>query len=134
MHVLIGIALKSLLIAGLTLGLLKLMRQRSAAERSWVAHIGLLALVIMALAPLVLPSWNVEAPALLGAAPTPWTGAQTLVTASPVPQLSASARQRSSRSLQAPRRSRSARSRQRRRSTPFRLRSCCSSPSSRSSA
>ena len=66
MLVLIGIAVKSLLIAGLTLGLLELMKQRSAAERSWVAHIGLLALVIMALAPLVLPSWNVETPALLG--------------------------------------------------------------------
>ena len=66
MHVLIGIALKSLLVAGLTLGLLQLMKRRSAAERSWIAHIGLLALVIMAFAPLVLPSWNVEAPALLG--------------------------------------------------------------------
>jgi beta-lactamase regulating signal transducer with metallopeptidase domain len=66
MPVLIAIALKSLLIAGLTLGLLTVMKRRSAAERSWVAHIGLLALVIMALAPLVLPSWNVEAPALLG--------------------------------------------------------------------
>jgi beta-lactamase regulating signal transducer with metallopeptidase domain len=66
MHVLITIALKSLLIAGLTLGLLQLMRKRSAAERSWVAHIGLLALVIMAVAPLVLPSWNVEAPSILG--------------------------------------------------------------------
>src|SRR5690349_7990971 len=69
MSVLIGIALKSLLIAGLTLGLLQLLKQRSAAERSWVAHIGLFALVLMALAPLVLPSWNVEAPGLL--APTP---------------------------------------------------------------
>ena len=66
MQVLIAIAIKSLLISGLTLTLLALMRQRSAAERSWVAHIGLLALVIMALAPLVLPTWNVEAPALLG--------------------------------------------------------------------
>jgi beta-lactamase regulating signal transducer with metallopeptidase domain len=66
MPVLIGIALKSLLIAGLTLGLLELMRRRSAAERSWVAHIGLLALVLLALAPLVLPDWKVEAPALLG--------------------------------------------------------------------
>jgi len=70
MHVLVAVALKSLLIAGLTLGLLALMKKRSAAERSWVAHIGLLALVIMALAPLVLPSWNVEAPALLGRTPT----------------------------------------------------------------
>jgi beta-lactamase regulating signal transducer with metallopeptidase domain len=69
MHVLIAIAFKSLLIAGLTLGLLALMKRRSAAERSWVAHIGLLALVIMALAPLVLPSWNVEAPSLLGDSP-----------------------------------------------------------------
>ena len=48
MSVLTGIALKSLLIAGLTLGLLQLMKSRSAAERSWVAHIGLFALVIMA--------------------------------------------------------------------------------------
>jgi len=62
MSVLIGIALKSLLIAGLTLGLLQLLKGRSAAERSWVAHIGLLALVIMAVAPLVLPSWNVAVP------------------------------------------------------------------------
>lgn len=66
MPVLIGIALKSLLVAGITLALLALMRRRSAAERSWVAHVGLLALVIMALEPLLLPSWNVEAPALLG--------------------------------------------------------------------
>ena len=69
MSVLIAIALKSLIIAGLTLGLLQLMKKRSAAERSWVAHIGLLALVIMAFAPLVLPSWNVEAPALFAQAP-----------------------------------------------------------------
>ena len=71
MHVLIGIALKSLLLAGLALGLLQLMRKRSAAERSWVAHIGLLALLIMAFAPLVLPSWNVEVPSLLGEPPQP---------------------------------------------------------------
>ena len=71
MSVLIAIALKSLLVAGLTLGLLTLMKRRSAAERSWVAHVGLLALVIMAFAPLALPRWTVEAPALLGQAPTP---------------------------------------------------------------
>jgi beta-lactamase regulating signal transducer with metallopeptidase domain len=66
MSVLIAIALKSLLIGALTLGLLHFMRKRSAAERSWVAHVGLLALMIMAFAPMVLPSWNVEAPAMLG--------------------------------------------------------------------
>jgi beta-lactamase regulating signal transducer with metallopeptidase domain len=64
MPVLIGIALKSLLIAGLTLGLLQLMKARSPAERSCIAHIGLFALVVMALAPLVLPNWTVELPAL----------------------------------------------------------------------
>ena len=46
MLVLLGIALKSLLIAGTTLGLLQMMKRRSAAERSWVAHIGLVALVL----------------------------------------------------------------------------------------
>jgi beta-lactamase regulating signal transducer with metallopeptidase domain len=77
MQVLIAIALKSLLIAGLTLGLLALLKQRSAAERSWVAHIGLLALVIMAFAPLVIPTWSVEAPALLGSAPPIEVAAQS---------------------------------------------------------
>ena len=71
MPVLIAIALKSLLVAALTLGLLKAMGKRSAAERSWVAHIGLLALVIMAVAPVVLPSWNVETPALFERSPAP---------------------------------------------------------------
>jgi beta-lactamase regulating signal transducer with metallopeptidase domain len=73
MSVLIAIALKSLLIAGLTLALLALMKNRSAAERSWVAHIGLLALVIMAFAPLALPRWNVAAPALFAEAAAPQT-------------------------------------------------------------
>jgi beta-lactamase regulating signal transducer with metallopeptidase domain len=67
MSVLIAIALKSVLVAGLTLGLLALLKKRSAAERSWVAHMGLLALVVVALAPLVL-RWNVETPALFSPA------------------------------------------------------------------
>ena len=70
MHILIGIAFKSLLVAGLTLGLLELMKRRSAAERSWIAHSGLFALVLVAVAPLALPNWNVEAPALFGRAIT----------------------------------------------------------------
>ena len=91
MSILIGIALKSLLIAGLTLGLLKLLAKRSAAERSWVAHIGLFALVIMAFAPIVLPAWNVEAPALLSASAEPAAVAQPLVTPSAAPHASTSA-------------------------------------------
>jgi beta-lactamase regulating signal transducer with metallopeptidase domain len=70
MHVLIGIALKSLLVAGIALGLLELMKRRSAAERSWVAHAGLLALVVVAVAPLAMPNWIVEAPALSATAQT----------------------------------------------------------------
>jgi bla regulator protein blaR1 len=66
MSILVAIALKSLLVAGLTLGLLALIKKRSASERSWVAHIGLFALIIMALAPLVLPSWSIKTPALFG--------------------------------------------------------------------
>jgi bla regulator protein BlaR1 len=69
MDVLIAIAFKSLVIAGATLGLLALFKRRSASERSWIAHIGLVALVMLAFAPLVLPSWSVEAPALMGQVP-----------------------------------------------------------------
>ena len=84
MPVLIAIALKSLLIAGLTLGLLQLTRNRSAAERSWVAHIGLLALVIMAFAPLVLPSLNIETPPMLAAVSEVPSAAPIRATTSPL--------------------------------------------------
>ncbi|HYX47523.1 MAG TPA: M56 family metallopeptidase, partial [Sphingomicrobium sp.] len=85
MSVLIAIALKSLLVAGLTLGLLAAMKHRSAAERSWVAHIGLLALIIMALAPLVLPRWSVEAPALFTSSPAIETQVEAPASAAKLP-------------------------------------------------
>ena len=87
MSVLVGIALKSLLIAGLTLGLLQLLKARSAAERSWVAHIGLLALVIMAFAPLVLPRWSVAVP-IAADTPAPTVSAAPAV-ATPLPSSAA---------------------------------------------
>lgn len=68
MAVLLAIAVKSLLVAGGALLLLHLFRHRSAAERSWIAHIGLIALVLLAFAPLVMPRWTVEAPAIMGQA------------------------------------------------------------------
>jgi bla regulator protein BlaR1 len=55
---LIGLAWKSALIAGLTLALLRLARRRSAGERSLVAHVGLLALLVLPVASLVLPLWQ----------------------------------------------------------------------------
>lgn len=55
---LIGLVWKSALIAGLTLGLLRLARTRSAGERSLVAHVGLLALLMLPVASLVLPQWQ----------------------------------------------------------------------------
>ena len=69
MELLIPFALKSLLIAGLTLGLLRLMLSRSAAERSMVAHLGLLALLIVPLGSMFLPRLVVEVPTASAAAP-----------------------------------------------------------------
>ncbi|MGH6705585.1 MAG: M56 family metallopeptidase [Sphingomicrobium sp.] len=65
METLLGLALKSLLIAGVTLALLHLTRRRSAAERSLIAHLGLVALVALPLASLALPALRVELPAAL---------------------------------------------------------------------
>ena len=93
MQILIAIAIKSLLIAGLSLGLLQLMKKRSAAERSWIAHIGLLALVIVAFAPMVLPRWHVEVPAMFASssanetAPTPASMPTNIGLPASVPQV-----------------------------------------------
>ena len=64
MELLAPFALKSFLIAGVTLGLLHLLRHRSASERSMVAHFGLLALLIVPLGPLLLPQLVIEVPVL----------------------------------------------------------------------
>lgn len=61
--ILLLIALKSLLVAAVTLGLLRLTRARSAAERSTIAHLGLFALVALPLASLALPTLDVPLPA-----------------------------------------------------------------------
>jgi beta-lactamase regulating signal transducer with metallopeptidase domain len=57
------LALKSLLVAAVTLGLLRLTRKRSAAERSTIAHLGLFALVALPLASLALPTLDLPLPA-----------------------------------------------------------------------
>ena len=62
MDVLLPLAAKSLLIAGVTLLLLRAMRRRSAADRSWVAHLGLGAIAVLPLAWLLLPQFEVATP------------------------------------------------------------------------
>lgn len=62
MTALLGLVLKSLVIAGITLLLLRLTRGRSAAERSLIAHLGLAGLVILPLATLLLPSMPLPVP------------------------------------------------------------------------
>lgn len=83
LQVLVTIALKSLLVAGLALTALQLMKARSAAERSWVAHVGLLALVVLAVAPLGL-RWNVEAP-LIYSSPQATEATATVAIVAPTP-------------------------------------------------
>src|SRR4051812_15111054 len=61
--ILVLLALKSLLVAAVTLGLLRLTRKRSAAERSTIAHLGLFALVALPLASLALPTLDLPLPA-----------------------------------------------------------------------
>lgn len=55
------LAWKSLLVAGAAVLILPLMRRRSAAERSWVAHIGLLTTLLLPLTVIAGPNWQVAA-------------------------------------------------------------------------
>jgi beta-lactamase regulating signal transducer with metallopeptidase domain len=59
------LGLKSLLVAAATLGLLRLTRARSAAQRSTIAHLGLFALVALPLGSLALPSLALPVPAAM---------------------------------------------------------------------
>lgn len=81
------LALKSLLITGTTLLLLRLLHARSAAERSTVAHLGLLALVALPLASLALPSLAPPLPVTVSrfvGAPAPeFALSSTMVAAAP---------------------------------------------------
>jgi beta-lactamase regulating signal transducer with metallopeptidase domain len=55
---LIEVAAKSVVVAGATLGALRLTRTRSAAERSLIGHLGLVALVALPAASFLAPGWN----------------------------------------------------------------------------
>ena len=62
------IAWKSLVTSGAALLLLALLKSRTAGERSWVAHAGLVATLLLPAAIILLPNWQVDAPTALAAA------------------------------------------------------------------
>lgn len=62
MTLLLSLAWKSLLVAGATLLLLKLMQKRSASDRSWIAHLGLAALLLLPVGTVALPALEVAGP------------------------------------------------------------------------
>lgn len=65
---LVELAWKSVVTSGGALLLLHLLRNRTAAERSMVAHAGLVATLLLPVAVILLPAWSVEAPAALPSA------------------------------------------------------------------
>ena len=62
-EILLDVAWKSVITLGVTLALLHLLRQRSAAQRAWIAHIGLVATLALPLAVTLLPRLYVPAAA-----------------------------------------------------------------------
>jgi beta-lactamase regulating signal transducer with metallopeptidase domain len=65
MDLLLPIAAKSFLVAGVVLLLLKLAHKRSASDRSWIAHLGLAAVLLLPAAAVALPALDVEGPSYL---------------------------------------------------------------------
>ncbi len=68
---LLGLAWKSIVVAALTLGLLRIARSRSSGERSMIAHAGLMALLALPAAMLLLPQWAPLPASWFVAAPAP---------------------------------------------------------------
>lgn len=66
---LIAISLKSLIVAGGVLAILRLAHKRSAADRSLIAHLGLLAVLLLPFGSLLLPPLGVAGPQFLAERP-----------------------------------------------------------------
>jgi len=69
MEYLLPLVAKSFLIAGVVLLLLRLADKRSASQRSWIAHLGLAAILILPGATMALPAIEVDGPEFLSSAP-----------------------------------------------------------------
>jgi bla regulator protein BlaR1 len=65
MEWILSLALKSIIVAGVALLLLQIARNRSAVDRSWIAHLGLAAILLLPLAALALPALQVAGPSFL---------------------------------------------------------------------
>ena len=65
MEWIIPLAAKSILIAGGALLLLKMLGNRSAADRSWIAHLALAGLLLVPIATFALPTFDVAGPEFL---------------------------------------------------------------------
>ena len=65
MEWILSLALKSIIIAGVALLLLRIARNRSAVDRSWIAHLGLAAILLLPLAAIALPALEVAGPSFL---------------------------------------------------------------------
>lgn len=61
----VPLAAKSFLIAGGALLLLKLLKNRSASDRSWIAHLALVGLLVLPIATFALPTLDVAGPEFL---------------------------------------------------------------------
>jgi bla regulator protein blaR1 len=88
MEWLIPLAAKSFVVAGGALILLKLLRNRSAADRSWIAHLALAGLLLLPIATFALPTLDVAGPEfLVGPAEvqSPSSVAPTQVAPAPAP-------------------------------------------------
>src|SRR6185503_15234223 len=80
---LIETAAKSLVVSGAALGLLHFTGKRSAAERSLIGHLGLIALIVLPAISLLIPGWNPLPVSAQAAAPAVAVPAITHVAAAP---------------------------------------------------
>ena len=85
MEWILSLALKSVIVAGMALLLLRLARDRSAIDRSWIAHLGLAAVLLLPLAVIALPALEVAGPSFLAdTGTTPLSAATAQVSAASV--------------------------------------------------
>ncbi|MCA1661931.1 MAG: M56 family metallopeptidase [Novosphingobium sp.] len=86
--ILFEIVWKSFLVAGATLLVLRFARDRTAGERSWIAHAGLAVLLALPLAAVALPAWSPKTATIdaTGTAAAPIAIPDALSMANPVPE------------------------------------------------